>query len=87
LGRLRVAVHAVDFAAAYRLEPGGREAGHLAVGAQDTADVVLVDGDCPPGEIRRSSRSEARITTCPACLSRDAGASQIDAAIRAVSAA
>ena len=28
------------------------EAGHMVVDTQDAADVVLVDGDCPPGETR-----------------------------------
>ena len=28
------------------------EAGHVVVGPQDAADVVLVDGDSPPGETR-----------------------------------
>ena len=52
MGRLRVAVHAADLLRRTTLSQVVAEAGHVVAGAQDTADVVLVDGDCPPGEVR-----------------------------------
>ena len=50
--QLRVAVHAVDPARRNALGRVVAEAGHLVVGLQDAADVVLADGDCPAGETR-----------------------------------
>ena len=40
------------FAASSALSRVVVEAGHVVVGAQDAADVVLADGDCPPDETR-----------------------------------
>jgi DNA-binding CsgD family transcriptional regulator len=85
-GRLRVAVHAVDLPRHAALTRMVAEAGHIVVGAQDAADVVLADGDCPPGEIRPVVILGGADHDLPGLLSRDADASQIDAAIRAVSA-
>src|SRR6266705_5200010 len=86
VGRLRVAVHAVDLPRRTALSQVVVEAGHLVVGAQDAADGVLVDGDCPPGEARPVVVLGGGDHDLPGVLSRDAGASQIDAAIRAVAA-
>ena len=52
VGRLRVAIHAVDLPRRSALSRVVVEAGHVVVGAQDAADVVLADRDCPPGETR-----------------------------------
>jgi DNA-binding CsgD family transcriptional regulator len=86
IGRLRVAVHAVDLPRRAALSKMVAEAGHLVVGAQDTADVVLADGDGPPGETRPVVTLGGADRDAPGMLSRDAGANQIDAALRAVSA-
>jgi DNA-binding CsgD family transcriptional regulator len=85
-GRLRVAVHAVDPVRRRALSKVVAEAGHLVVGAHDTADVVLVDGDGPPGEARPVVTLGGTDHDVPGVLSRDAGARQIDAAIQAVAA-
>jgi DNA-binding CsgD family transcriptional regulator len=85
-GQLRVAVHAAD---APRRDALGRvvtEAGHMVVGVQDEADVVLADGDCPPGEARTVVMLGGADDDLPGVLPRDADASQIDAALRAVAA-
>ncbi len=84
--RLRVAVHAVDLPRRSALSRVVAEAGHVVVGAQDAADVVLADGDCPSGETRPVVILGGTDHDLPGVLSRDAGASQIDAAIRAVAA-
>jgi DNA-binding CsgD family transcriptional regulator len=86
IARLRVAVHAVDLPRRAALSRVVAEAGHVVVGAQDTADVVLADRDCPPGETRPVVLLGGTGHDLPGVLSRDAGASQIDAAIRAVAA-
>jgi len=85
-GRLRVAVYAVDLLRRTALSRVVAEAGHIVVGAQDAADVVLADGDCLPGETRPVVTLGGADYDLPGVLSRQAGASQIDAAIRAVSA-
>jgi DNA-binding CsgD family transcriptional regulator len=85
-GRLRVAVHAVDLPRRTALSKIVAEAGHLVVGALDAADVVLADGDGLPGETRPVVTLGGADRDAPGMLSRDASASQIDAAIRAVSA-
>jgi DNA-binding CsgD family transcriptional regulator len=85
-GRLRVAVHAADVLRRNVLSRVVAEAGHIVVGAQDAADVMLADGDCPPGETRPVVILGGAGADAAGALSRDAGASQIDAAIRAVSA-
>src|SRR4030081_2282898 len=85
-GRLRVAVCAVDLLRRTALSRVVAEAGHIVVGAQDTADVVLADGDCLPGETRPVVTLGGADYDLPGVLSRHAGARQIDAAIRAVSA-
>ena len=50
--RLRVAVCAMDPPRRTALGKVVAEAGHIVVGTDDAADVVLVDGDSPPGEAR-----------------------------------
>src|SRR5437868_6716210 len=84
--RLRVAVHAVDLLRRTALGKVVTEAGHVVVGVQDTADVVLADGEGPPGETRAIITLGGADHDLPGVLSRDASASQIDAAIRAVAA-
>jgi DNA-binding CsgD family transcriptional regulator len=85
-GRLRVAVHAMDLLRRTALGRVVAEAGHIVVGAEDAADVVLADGDCAPGETRPVVTLGGRGDDRSGVLSRDAGADQIDAALRAVSA-
>jgi DNA-binding NarL/FixJ family response regulator len=84
--RLRVAVHAVDSARRNALGRVVAEAGHLVVGLADAADVVLADGDGPPDETRPVVTLGAADHDLGGVLSREASASQIDAAIRAVAA-
>jgi DNA-binding CsgD family transcriptional regulator len=84
--RLRVAVHAVDAPRRVVLGRVVTEAGHIVVGTLDDADVVLADGDCPPGETRTVVMLGGADDDLPGLLPRDADASQIDAAIRAVAA-
>ncbi len=86
IGRLRVAVHAVDLPRRSTLSRVVAEAGHVVVGAQDAADVVLADGDRPPGETRPVVMLGGSDHDLAGVLPRDASASQIDAAIRAVAA-
>jgi DNA-binding CsgD family transcriptional regulator len=84
-GRLRVAVYAVDVARRNALSQLVAEAGHLVVGLREAADIVLADGDLP-GETRLVVALGGGEEDSPGMLSRDAGARQIDAAIRAVAA-
>ena len=86
VGRLRVAVHAAGVSRHNALCRVVAEAGHLVVDVRDTADVVLADGDCPPGETRPVVSLGGADQDLPGMLSGDAGASQIDAALRAVAA-
>ncbi len=85
-GRLRVAICAAGLPRRAALSRAVAEAGHIVVGAQDAADVVLADGDCPPGETRPVVTLGGTRDDRPGMLSRDAGADHIDAAIRAVAA-
>jgi DNA-binding CsgD family transcriptional regulator len=85
-GRLRVAVHAADVLRRRALEDVVAEAGHLVVGGEDAADVVLADGDRPPGDSRPVVTLGGADDDVRGVLSRHADASQIDAAIRAVAA-
>jgi DNA-binding NarL/FixJ family response regulator len=84
--RLRVAVHAVDAPRRAALGRVVAEAGHMVVDRLDGADVVLSDGDCPPGETRHVVMLGGADEDVPGVLPRDADAIQIDAAIRAVAA-
>jgi DNA-binding CsgD family transcriptional regulator len=83
---LHVAVHAMDAVRRIALGRVVAEAGHMVVGTLDAADVVLADGDCPAGEVRPVVMLGGAEDDVPGVLPRDADASQIDAAIRAVAA-
>jgi DNA-binding CsgD family transcriptional regulator len=83
---LRVAVHAADSLRRSALSKIVAEAGHLVVGGEDAADVVLADGDGPRNESRPVITLGGADDDVSGALSRHAGASQIDAAIRAVAA-
>jgi DNA-binding CsgD family transcriptional regulator len=82
--RLRIAVCAGDSQRRGVLSRVVAEAGHLVVGAQDAADVVVAEGDCPAGETRPVVLLGGAGDDLPGMLPRHASASQIDAAIRAV---
>jgi DNA-binding CsgD family transcriptional regulator len=84
--RLRVALHAVDGPRRVALARALAEAGHIVVGLEDVADVVLADGGCPAGETRNVVVLGSTDDDLPGVLPRDVDASQIDAAIRAVAA-
>jgi DNA-binding CsgD family transcriptional regulator len=84
--QLRVAVCAEDVRRRSALSKAVAEAGHIVVGAEDIADVVLADGDGRPGETRPVVTLGGPDRDLPGVLSRHANASQIDAAIRAVAA-
>ena len=84
--RLRVAVHATNAPRRAALGKIVVEAGHVVVGVDDAADVVLADGDGPPGETRPVVTLGGADDDLSGVLSGDADASQIDAAIRAVAA-
>jgi DNA-binding CsgD family transcriptional regulator len=86
IGRLRVAVHAAGLSRRNTLCRVVAEAGHLIVDARDEADVVLADGDCPPGETRPVVTLGGADQDLPGMLPSHAGANQIDAALRAVAA-
>jgi DNA-binding CsgD family transcriptional regulator len=84
--QLRVAIHAVDSQRRTALSRLVAEAGHLVVGVEDTADVVLADGDGPRDETRLVVSLGGTDRDLPGVLPGDANASQTDAAIRAVAA-
>jgi DNA-binding NarL/FixJ family response regulator len=84
--RLRVAVHAEDPLRRAMLGKAVSEAGHVVVGLEDAADVVLADGSWPPGETRNVVALGATDDRLRGALPREADISQIDAAIRAVAA-
>ena len=84
--RLRVAVHAADPRRRHALSRVIAEAGHLVVGLEDGADLVLADGGAPSGETRPVVALGGADDDVAAVLSRQADAGQIDAAIRAVAA-
>ena len=85
-GRLRVAIYAGDSLRRAALSRLVVQAGHVAVGEQDAADVVLSDGDCPLGESRPAVTFGGADLDVPGVLSREASVSQIDAALRGVAA-
>jgi hypothetical protein len=84
IGRLRVAVHAVDPLRRTALSRVVAEAGHMIVGVEDAAEVVLADGDGPPGETRPVVTLGGADADLAGVLSRHAGAGQIDAALHTV---
>jgi DNA-binding NarL/FixJ family response regulator len=85
-GRLRVAVHADDSLRRTALCKVVAEAGHIVVGLQDEADIVLADGSRPPEEARNVIGLGIADDRLRGTLPREADARQIDAAIRAVAA-
>jgi len=84
--RLRVAVHADDTLRRTALCKVVAEAGHMVVGLQDEADIVLADGSRPPEEVRHVIGLGIADERFRGALPREADARQIDAAIRAVAA-
>jgi DNA-binding CsgD family transcriptional regulator len=84
--QLRVAVHADDPLRRAMLGKAVSDAGHMVVGLEDAADVVLADGGRPPGETRNVVALGITDERLRGELPREAGISQIDAAIRAVAA-
>src|SRR5262249_6849217 len=58
--------------------------GHIVVEMQDAFDIILADGGRPPGESRLVVALGGVDEEAPGLLPRDAEASQIDAAVRAV---
>lgn len=82
--RLRVWIYAVDPARRAGLRRIIVDAGHAFVDSLEAADVVLSDGDCPPVESRPCVTLGGTDLDQAAFLARDADASQIDAALRAV---
>ena len=84
--RLRVAGHAEDPLRRTVLSKALTEAGHVVVGLEDAADVVLADGSLPPGESRNIVALGIVDDRLRGVLPREAGVLQIDAAIRAVAA-
>ena len=84
--RLRVAIRATDSPRRAALGKIIAEAGHVVVGVDDTADVVLVDGDNPASETRPVVTLGGADDDVPGVLTADADPGQIDAAIRAVAA-
>ena len=85
-GRLRVAVHADDSLRRTALCKVVAEAGHVVVGLQDDADIVLADGGRPTEEVRNVIGLGIADDRLRGALPREADARQIDAAIRAVAA-
>jgi DNA-binding CsgD family transcriptional regulator len=84
--RLRVAVHADDPLRRATLGKVLTEAGHVVVDLEDDADVVLADGSFPPDELRNVVALGIADDRLRGALPREAAATQIDAAIRAVAA-
>jgi DNA-binding CsgD family transcriptional regulator len=84
--RLRVAVHADDPLRRAALCKVVAEAGHMVVGLQDEADIVLADGSRPPDEARSVVGLGIVDDRLRGALPREADARQIDTAIRAVAA-
>jgi DNA-binding CsgD family transcriptional regulator len=84
--RLRVAVHTNDSVRRNLLCKTVTQAGHLVVDELDAADVVLADGSRPLEDARNIVGVGVADDRLRGALPRDAGARQIDAAIRAVAA-
>jgi|SRR5579859_1654306 len=84
--RLRVAVYAADASRRATLGSVVTGAGHVVVGTLDDADVIVADGDAPPGEVLKTITLGGADDDAQGVLPRDADANQIDAAIRAVAA-
>jgi len=83
---IRVAVQGVNPGRRQALSKMLVDAGYLVSEAADAADVVLVDGDCPPTEHKPTVVLGAGDRDAMGLLPANADASQIDAALRAVAA-
>jgi DNA-binding CsgD family transcriptional regulator len=83
--QLRVAVHAVDPVRRAVLARLVSQRGHLLVNA-DVADVVLAEGEHPPGDASRVVMLGGRDNEFSGMLPSDADPRQIDSALRAVAA-
>lgn len=81
-----MAVHAIDLMRRAALGRVVAEAGHLVADTSEAADVILVDGECPPGQTRPVVALGGADDDLSGVLPRDADPNQIDAAIRAVAA-
>ena len=84
--RLRVAIRSDDALRRAALSLTVSRAGHLVVGLDEAADVVLADDGSPAGETRNVIRLGGADDGSHGVLPQDADESQIDAAIRAVAA-
>ena len=83
---LRVAIRSNDALRRAALALMVSRSGHLVVGMDEAADVVLADGSGLAGETRSVVRLGGTEDGSQGALPRGADASQIDAAIRAVAA-
>ena len=84
--RLRVALSASDSLRRQALSKVLNDAGHIVVDMEDSADVVLADGDCDPNDKRPTVILGDRDRLASGSLPRNASVDQIDAALRAVAA-
>ena len=84
--QLRVALYAPNPWRRRVLSKVLADLGHLVVGAEDVADVVLADGDDPSAAQRPAVVLGAKDGCAPGLLPANAGPGQIDAALRAVAA-
>jgi len=84
--QLQVAVLALDALRRHALSQLVAEAGHLVVGTESEADVVISDGDRPAGETRATVALGGTEDDVAGMLSRHPTARQLDAALRAVAA-
>jgi DNA-binding CsgD family transcriptional regulator len=84
VGPLRVAIYAADLPRRTALRKLVTEAGHIVVDEGNSADVVLSDGGLSSAEVVPTVTLGGTNYDSPGALSRDADASQIDAALRGV---
>lgn len=82
--RLRVALSAPDSLRRQTLSNALNDAGHIVVAMEDSADVVLADGDCELSEKKPTVVLGDRRRLASGSLPRNASVHQIDAALRAV---
>jgi DNA-binding CsgD family transcriptional regulator len=82
--RLRVALSAPDSLRRQALNKVLSDAGHIVVDMEDSADVVLADGDCDPSDKRPTVILGDRYQLASGSLPRNASVDQIDVALRAV---
>src|SRR5690242_4779799 len=82
--RLRVALSAPDTLRRQALSKVLNDAGYIVVDMEDSADVVLADGDCDPSEDRPIVILGDGDRLASGSLPRNASLDQIDATLRAV---